>query len=151
MVINHLRNIISIRFTHFTLMVQSEVADRITANAGAKNFSSLSLFAQFHCQLKASFKVAASRFYPKPKVDSKVLCLVLKEMPLKESALFFAIVRRAFQQRRKMIRVSLQSLYPANLCRQALLAAHAEPDARPETLTLDQWLVFYESFWVYPK
>lgn len=130
-------------FSALILMVQSELADRMAATAGSEDFSSLSLFLQFHTTLLSSFKVSASCFFPKPKVDSKVVHLALRTPPLADSAPFFAVVRRAFQQRRKMIRVSLHSLYPADLVERALFAADAKPDARPEALSLDQWLTFY--------
>lgn len=131
------------RFSTFTLMVQSELASRIQATVGSKDYGSLSLFLQFHTTLISSFKVAAPCFYPRPKVDSKVLHLSLREPPLKESAPFFAIMRRTFQQRRKMIRVSLQSQFPADQIEKALLMAGAKADARPEALSLEQWLKFY--------
>lgn len=132
-------------FSTFTIMVQSELADRMSASASSKDFSSLSLFLQFHTTIIASFKVAASCFYPKPKVDSKVVQLALRPPPLKESAPFFALIRRGFQQRRKMLRVSLQSFYPVKFLEQALLASGAKGDARPDALSLDQWLAFYHA------
>src|SRR5690606_6720858 len=95
------------RLTSFTLLVQSELADRIKARQNTREFSCFSLFVQFHCAIQSSFKVAASCFCPKPKVDSKVIHLTLKPPLLENSAPFFAMTRRAFQQRRKMIRVSL--------------------------------------------
>jgi len=132
-------------FSTLTLMVQNELADRMAAPAGSDDYSSLSLFLQFHTTLVTSFKVAAPCFYPRPNVDSKVVHLALRKPPLAESAPFFALVRRAFQQRRKMIRVSLHALYPTVRVEQALLAAGAKSDARPEALSLDQWLAFYEN------
>jgi len=133
------------RFTTLTLMVQKELVDRMFAPPGSKSFGSLSLFTQFHTELAASFLVSAACFYPKPTVDSKVIHLALRTPPLEESALFFSLVRRAFQQRRKMIRVSLASLYPVQLLEQALAAAGARTDARPETLSLEQWIAFFRS------
>lgn len=131
-------------FSAFTIMIQNEVAARIQAKSGSKEFSSLALFLQFHTQVAASFKVGGSCFYPRPQVDSKVLRLDLCPPPLTDSVPFFAIVRRAFQQRRKMIRSSLQSLYPAASLQNALYRAGAKVDSRPEELSLDQWLRFYK-------
>jgi 16S rRNA (adenine1518-N6/adenine1519-N6)-dimethyltransferase len=130
-------------FSTLTIMVQSELADRISASAGSKDFSSLSLFLQFHTSIVTSFKVAASCFYPKPTVGSKVVQLKVSPPPLEDSVPFFGLVRRGFQQRRKMLRVSLQSFYPADVLEQALLAAGAEADVRPEALSLEKWLAFY--------
>lgn len=131
-------------FSSFTIMIQSELAARILAKSGSKDFSSLALFLQFHTQAVASFKVPASCFYPRPKVDSKVLRLDLRSPPLKDPAPFFALVRRTFQQRRKMIRSSLQSLYSSELLQTGLHQAGAKADARPEELSLDQWVLLYK-------
>ena len=130
-------------FSTLTLMVQSEMADRMVATAGSKDYSSLSLFVQFHTHFNASFKVAAGCFYPKPKVDSKVIQLTFRPPPLEDFASFFVLIRRGFQQRRKMLRVSLQSLYPVKDLENALHSAGLKIDARPESLSLDQWLAFY--------
>lgn len=132
-------------FSTLTIMVQSEVADRMFATVGSKDYSSLSLFVQFHTRFNTSFKVAAGCFYPKPKVDSKVIQLTLRPPPLDDFASFFVLVRRGFQQRRKMLRVSLQSFYPANVIEEALISASVKPDARPEALSLDQWIAFYKA------
>ena len=132
-------------FSTLTIMVQSEMADRMFATVGSKDYSSLSIFVQFHANFNTSFKVAATCFYPKPQVDSKVVQLTLRPSPIEDSDSFFVLVRRGFQQRRKMLRVSLQSLYPASALEHALLSAGAKTDARPEALSLDQWIAFYQA------
>lgn len=119
------------QFTSLTLMIQKEMADRIFATPGSKDFSSLSIFVQFYTTLDSAFKVPASCFYPKPTVDSKVIHLIPRKPPLENPAPFFALVRKAFGQRRKMLRTSLQS--PTILY----------PNARPEDLSLDDWLKLY--------
>jgi 16S rRNA (adenine1518-N6/adenine1519-N6)-dimethyltransferase len=124
-------------------MVQKELADRISAPHGSKDFSSLALFVQFHTTITASFHVAASCFYPKPKVDSKVVQLAFRPVPLEKSSDFFNLVRRGFRQRRKMLRATLRPVVPPDLLQEALLAAGAPGDARPEALSLEQWLAFY--------
>jgi 16S rRNA (adenine1518-N6/adenine1519-N6)-dimethyltransferase len=132
------------QFSTFTLMVQNELALRMLAKAGTKEFSSLSLFIQFYCTLVDSFKVPSGCFYPKPNVDSKVVHFALHAPPLENSAPFFALVRRAFQQRRKMMRTSLSESYSTDMLEEALLKAGAKADARPEALSLTQWLNFYK-------
>jgi len=132
------------RFTTLTLMVQTELAERMHASAGMKAFGSLSLFVQFHTERLSSFKVAPSCFYPKPNVDSTVLHLALRSPPIENSASFFALVRRAFQQRRKMLRVSLQEFYESVKIEKALIQADLKADARPEALSLEKWLAFYK-------
>ena len=131
-------------FSSLTIMIQSEVADRILAKPGSKAFSSLALFLQFHTRCSASFKVPSACFYPRPKVDSTVLRLDLHTPPSIDEKMLFSVIRRAFQQRRKMIASSLKSLYPQDLVQKALCEASARPDARPEELSLDQWIAFYQ-------
>ena len=145
----------SSQFSSVTFMVQKEVGDRMMANARSKDFSSLSIFVQFYAELDSFFKVSSNSFYPKPKVDSVVLRLNIRKPPLEteEATLFFKIVRRAFQQRRKMISSSLQELIPIAVLKQALLDLGHEK-ARPETLSLDQWLKLFhllKNFCLRPK
>lgn len=128
------------QFTSLTLMVQKEVADRMTASPGSKEFSSLALFLQFYTRLHRPLKVPASCFYPRPKVDSAVVRLDVQTPPPIDPAPFFALVRQAFQQRRKMISTSLRN--PA--IKKVLGAIGENPDARPEDLSLEKWLRLYE-------
>ena len=131
-------------FSSFTIMVQNEMASRILASSGSKECSSLSIFLPFYSQPTASFKVPASCFYPRPKVDSKVLRLDLREPPLKsEVSAFFTTVRRAFQQRRKKISSSLSALYSPSELEDAFSKAKIPSNARPEDLSLEQWVSLF--------
>lgn len=121
-------------FISLTLMVQKELADRIGSRPGTKEYSSFTIFLQFYSQLHSTFSVSASCFYPRPKVDSTVIRLDAKTPPPVDPAKFFPIVRKAFTQRRKMIRTSLHD-YP-----QIQAALTPYPNARPEDLSLADWL-----------
>lgn len=132
-------------FSSFTIMVQKEVAHRMIAKSGSKEFSSLSLFLQFYTTYNSSFSVSPSCFYPKPNVDSTVIRFDLRShLPLENPAPFFTLARRAFQQRRKMMTTSLKTVYPASTIREALIQIDAREDARPESLSLEQWIQFYK-------
>ncbi len=124
-------------FSSLTLMVQKEVAQRMASGAGSKECGSLSLFVQFYSQVHSSFKVPASCFYPQPKVDSTVIRLDYREPPRVDAAHFFDLVHRAFQQRRKMISTSLGE---RDRVKEALVKGGLSPNARPEDLSLDQWV-----------
>src|SRR5699024_4418281 len=93
------------------VMVQKEVADRIIATPGNKDFSSLSVFVQYYTDPEIILKVPKSVFMPRPKVDSAVLKLNLKKekINLENKELFFKIVKLAFNQRRKTLVNSLNS------------------------------------------
>lgn len=93
------------------VMVQKEVADRIVASPGSKNFSSLSIFAQYYTEPKIILDVPNTVFTPRPKVGSAVVKLKMKKekIPLEDKERFFKIVRAAFNQRRKTLPNSLSS------------------------------------------
>lgn len=93
-------------FQSITVMVQKEVAQRICAAAGTSQYSAFSIYVQYHAQATMLFEVPASCFVPVPKVDSAVLRLVPRAQPavaVADEKLFFAIVRAAFNQRRKVM------------------------------------------------
>jgi len=128
-----------------TLMVQAEVGQRICASKGSKIYGSLSLFVQYYAEAHYGGKVSANCFYPKPNVDSAVIHLKLKPRPARDNTLFFTIMRTAFQQRRKMLRASLSELFPKPRIEQVLRMHGINPQARPEQLSLEEFLLVSES------
>ncbi|MBI3508918.1 MAG: ribosomal RNA small subunit methyltransferase A [Chlamydiia bacterium] len=138
-----LEKIFATPFCSCTLMVQKEVAERLMAKASTKAFGSLTLFLQAHGAITDSFAVAASCFYPKPNVESTVIRIDARPIAIENPESFFTLVRRAFQQRRKMLTSSLKELYPTLLVHSALETSGARKDARPEMLEFSQWLSFY--------
>ena len=95
-----------------TVMVQKEVADRMQAKPGTKDYGALSVAVQFYCNAHTDFIVPPSCFMPKPNVDSAVITLTLKEntVSVKNEALMFKIVKCAFGQRRKTLLNGLYNL-----------------------------------------
>ena len=93
-------------FTRITVMVQREVARRICAAPGTPEYSAFSIYVQYHADAEILFDVPADRFVPQPKVDSAVLRLTpLAKPPVdtRDEKLFFALVRAAFNMRRKTL------------------------------------------------
>ncbi len=122
------------------LMVQREVAERCVAEKGSKDYSSFSLFTRYHADPKLLFTVARSCFYPPPKVDSAVLELKLNPPPVKAPYNpFFQLIRMAFQQRRKMLRASLKTLFPSNQVETALESLGLPKTTRPQELGLEEF------------
>jgi 16S rRNA (adenine1518-N6/adenine1519-N6)-dimethyltransferase len=123
-----------------TLMVQKEVGERLVAEVGTPAYSSLTLFAQYYAKAQLCFIVKPSCFYPAPKVES---CVVRFDLHAKSPSilpeLFFAITRTAFCQRRKMLRRSLQSLFPAPQIEKALESLNLSLEARPEQLSFEEF------------
>jgi 16S rRNA (adenine1518-N6/adenine1519-N6)-dimethyltransferase len=128
------------QFSTLTLMVQKEVAERIL-----KERSSLTLFVEFYSEPTLGFHVPRTCFYPAPKVTSSVIQLKLKKTP-KVSSIpkFFNVVRTSYQHRRKMMRSSLSELYPPDLIEKTLEKIGLSKEARPETLSLNDFLRFFE-------
>jgi 16S rRNA (adenine1518-N6/adenine1519-N6)-dimethyltransferase len=122
-------------YESMTLMFQREVAERIVAGPGAKDYGRLSVLVGWRTEARILFDVAASAFVPPPKVTSSVVRLVPREvlLPCDRQALE-RVTAAAFGQRRKMLRQSLKSL---GLDAAALLtAAGIEPTARAEEISV---------------
>ena len=99
-------------FESITVMVQSEVADRLCAGAGGKNCGAITAAIDYYGHAERLFVVNAERFMPPPKVNSAVAKITLwKEKPLvpKDENMFFRTVKAAFEQRRKTLPNSLMT------------------------------------------
>ncbi|HHE31087.1 MAG TPA: 16S rRNA (adenine(1518)-N(6)/adenine(1519)-N(6))-dimethyltransferase RsmA [Chlorobaculum parvum] len=95
-----------------TLMMQHEVAQRIAAAPGTKEYGILAVQMQAFCDVKYLFKVGRAVFKPRPEVDSAVIRLVPKvQSPVEDSEGFRTFVRRAFRQRRKTLWNNLKEYY----------------------------------------
>ena len=94
-----------------TLMLQKEVADRITTGP-SKDYGYLSVRVQYHCIASKLFEVSPAAFTPAPKVQSAVIKLTVRERPpveVEDAVRFFALVRASFAQRRKTIMNNLKA------------------------------------------
>lgn len=132
-----LEKILPLPFASITIMIQSEVADRLAAKPKTPEYSSLTLFASCHAQIVDRFTVSPSCFYPQPKVESTVIRLDPKPLPDPNPIPW---IRRAFQQRRKQLASSLKSIAPD--VGAALHQCSLPPFARPEELSLPEWVSF---------
>lgn len=123
-------------------MVQKEVALRMAASPGTKDYSALSVAVQVYCQVEKAFDVSANVFIPKPKVDSAVVQLRRHETPpaeIEDPKLFFTLVKAAFGQRRKTLSNALSTLRPKEEKPQIiklLREANIDPVRRGETLNI---------------
>ena len=95
------------------MMIQREVAERIVASPGCKQYGILSVFSQLHSVPKIAFHVSRNVFNPKPDVDSSVVRWDFSRAPeldIRDHLLLRTVIRASFNQRRKMLRKSLQQL-----------------------------------------
>jgi 16S rRNA (adenine1518-N6/adenine1519-N6)-dimethyltransferase len=101
-------------FASLTLMFQKEVAERIAAKPGGKDYGRLSVLCQYRCETKKLFDVNRSAFTPPPKVTSSIVQLIPRAAPSPVCNLktLERVTASAFGQRRKMLRQSLRTLLP---------------------------------------
>jgi 16S rRNA (adenine1518-N6/adenine1519-N6)-dimethyltransferase len=131
-------------FSEIYLTVQKEYGQRIVARGGSKQFGALSCFVQYHAEPKLLFNISHNSFLPAPKIDSCFLQLSVRRQPLltkRREREFFRITRSVFNQRRKMLRNCLSSVVAGPRLFSILDAAGIAPTARPEELSLQDFLV----------
>lgn len=133
-------------FSGITVMVQKEVAKRICAKAGSSDYSAFSIYVQYYADAKILFDVPAGCFVPQPKVDSAVIRLNPLEQPsvaVKNEKLFFAIVRAAFNQRRKTLVNAISPAFGGRLDKADILSlmktCNLDERIRGEKLTLEEY------------
>ena len=125
-------------------MVQKELAERIKAAPGSKDYGALSLAVQYRAQARLAFTVPPGVFLPRPKVASAVIVLERLAAPPvqpRDEALFFAVIRAGFNQRRKTLPNSLSSglQLTKEQINAALIAAGIDSGRRAETLTIQEF------------
>ncbi len=125
------------------LMVQKEVAERMVAQPGSKQFAQLSLLIQYHCVAELVRQVPAELFYPPPKVDSAIVCLIPHQNTPVDCAnlkLLRRVIKAGFAQRRKMLRNALTALgAPQSTIDEVFKDLRIDPQARAETFSLVQF------------
>jgi 16S rRNA (adenine1518-N6/adenine1519-N6)-dimethyltransferase len=129
------------------LMVQREVRDRLVAVPGTKDYGALSVFVQAGFAVDTVCRLRPGSFYPPPKVESAVVRLVPLEEPLtNETASFRAIVRAAFQTRRKTLRNACKSMGDSARLGQAAADAGIDLSRRGETLSVGEFARFADAW-----
>ncbi len=125
-----------------TLTIQKEVAQRIVANPGTKDYGVLSLAVQYHADPEIKFIIPAGAFRPVPKVDSAVVHIHIRKTPkviVADEALLFKIIRAGFSQRRKTLSNALKPLMPD--IKDVLIDTGIDPGRRGETLSMDEFAI----------
>ncbi|MNH83509.1 Ribosomal RNA small subunit methyltransferase A [compost metagenome] len=131
---------------NIVVMIQKEVAERMAAAPGGKEYGSLSIAVQYYCEPELVCIVPHTVFIPQPNVDSAVIRLKVRKEPpvlVDDEGFFFGVVQASFAQRRKTISNNLKTRFFANEGREELerLLQEAEiiPSRRAETLSLDEF------------
>jgi 16S rRNA (adenine1518-N6/adenine1519-N6)-dimethyltransferase len=133
-------------FSHLTLMLQREVAERIIASPGGKDYGPLAIFTQLYTSPKIMMQVPPEAFYPRPKVESALVRFEILERPritINDDVFFQKVVRASFAHRRKTILNSLKNSSPSigsgKEIEAALVAVGTDPRRRAETLNLGEF------------
>lgn len=128
-------------------MLQKEVADRISAKPGTKEYGSLSIAVQYYTMAEIVMIVPKTVFVPQPNVDSAVIRLTRRQTPIvdvKDEAFFFQVTRASFAQRRKTLLNNLQSGLKNGKEKKELILSileevQIEPSRRGETLSIEEF------------
>jgi len=121
-------------------MVQDEVAERLVASPGTKDYGALTVFVRAAFDVTRLFKVSRGSFHPPPEVTSSVVRLVpVRPARAEETDAFRALVRGAFGMRRKTLRNAWSSVAPAETIARVAAEAHVSLDARGETLSVEDF------------
>jgi 16S rRNA (adenine1518-N6/adenine1519-N6)-dimethyltransferase len=131
-------------FSTLTLMLQKEVAERMVATPGTKEYGPLSIFVQLFSNVSICFYIKPSTFSPPPKVDSAVVNIVFREKPivkLEDEKWFRKVVRGCFGYRRKTLINGLKhsGLSLLKDLEQRIESIGIDPRRRPETLTIQEF------------
>lgn len=133
--------------TSMTVMMQKEVADRISAVPGTKAYGSLSIAVQYYMDAKLAFIVPKTAFVPQPNIDSAILHLTKRDEPIVkvlDEDFFFTLTKSAFTQRRKTLWNNLTSHFGKDeqtkeWLETALAEVGIDPKRRGETLSIQEF------------
>ena len=139
----------------YVMMMQKEVAERMTASPGSKNYGSLTVAIDYYTEAEISFIVPRTVFVPQPNVDSAVLKLKRREEPkvaVDNEAFYFRLTRGSFQHRRKTLWNNLMGIYGKSdeakeALRLGLEAVGIEGSRRAETLALEEFAALANEFY----
>lgn len=133
-------------FEYITIMIQSEVADRLCAKAGSKEYGAITAVVNYYGEAEKLFKVSAGNFIPAPKVDSTVVRIRLhKQKPYvpKDEETLFRTIRAAFEQRRKTLPNALSAGFqdvPKDVLTAIVESCGHRADIRGERLDIAQFV-----------
>ena len=136
-------------FKRLTLMMQKEVADRITSGKGGKEYNNLTIAVKYYANAKKVLNVSKNVFMPKPNVDSAVVNFdIYPESPYKVSdeAYFFKLIRNAFANRRKTLVNNLNQSYGMSkeTLEKLLESLNIDKMARAESLEIEDFIILAE-------
>ena len=142
-----------IPFSEFIVMMQKEVADRISAEPNTKAYGSLSIAVQYYMTAQVAFIVPKTVFVPAPNVDSAILKMTRRDTPMvavSDEDFFFKVAKLAFAHRRKTLWNNLQAVFGKTdevreQLTKSLEEANISPQIRGEALTIPEFAKLSEA------
>jgi 16S rRNA (adenine1518-N6/adenine1519-N6)-dimethyltransferase len=131
---------------HAVLMFQKELAERITAGPGCRDYGRLSVMLGYCAEIETLAQMKSTQFYPRPEVDSTVLKIIFKkqsENRAEDEEFLFGVIKAAFGKRRKTLRNSLAGHWPSIDAKKAgeyLENVGIDPARRAETLSVSEFV-----------
>ena len=127
-----------------TVMVQKEVAKRLTAKTGNKLCGAITYAIEYYCETKEVIEVPRQSFMPAPEVDSEVIQLILRDKPkvqVKDEKFLFSLIKASFMQRRKTLLngIGNSGLIEKNKLKEIMKELNLPETTRGESLTLEQF------------
>ena len=126
----------------YLLMMQREVAERIVATPGGKDYGALTIGISYYADTELIARLSPENFFPAPHVDSALLKLTMRDNPkveVEDEDHFFRVVREAFRGRRKMLKNSLRRFASAEILTAAFTELDIAPQRRAETLDITEF------------
>lgn len=144
--------------TSLTVMIQKEVADRMSGKPNSKSYGSLSLAVQYYSEAKVVMNVPKQVFMPQPNVDSSILQLTIRQQPpvdVTDEDFFFEIIQASFAQRRKTLKNNLsrffKGVHDKEKIEHILQEAGVDGIRRGESLNMDEFAQVANSFYQYQE
>lgn len=141
------------RIASIHIVIQLEVAQRIAARPGTRDYGYLSVACQYYTRPQIALKIPPGAFRPPPKVDSALVSMSLPglgvTLGIHEDTAFLRFVQTCFAHKRKTLRNNLLALAPAESVRKAIADAGLRPEARAEELPLEEFAILWRQ--VRPK
>ena len=145
-------------YTSITVMVQREVAERMTASPGTKSYGALTLAVSYYTNPRIDFTIEPDSFFPPPKVDSTVITLTKHANPpveVDDEKLLFDLIRASFNQRRKTLVNGISHGMNLGLSKdeisEILVSLGHSPTVRGEALSLEQFAEIAQRLAAYHK
>jgi 16S rRNA (adenine1518-N6/adenine1519-N6)-dimethyltransferase len=140
-------------FDYITIMIQSEVADRLCAKAGSSDYGAITAVLAYYGVAEKLFTVSAGNFMPAPKVNSTVVRIKLhKNKPYvpKDEKTLFRTIKGAFEQRRKTLPNALAASFgelTKDEITEAIIACGHKPDIRGERLSVKEFVALSDKLY----